>query len=177
MNATEYLKHWEANKVWTHYKWPKHQKRFRVIASMCEGKNCIDVGCGLGHSTRILSRLYPATWTGLEFDLGAIMKAKKVFHALYFLYAKDYDLKSTCPIIYDTVVCSEVIEHVEDDTVFVKELMAIAGIKLVLTTPNRTVDDPGHLRLYTPDMIEDLLGDYNHRVKSEGGYYYMEVER
>lgn len=177
MNATEYMKHWEANRVWTHYRWPKHQKRFRIIASMCEGKNCIDVGCGLGHSTRILSRMYRAGWTGLEFDIGAVMKAKKTFHGLCFLYANDYDLKKACPAIYDTVVCSEVIEHVEDDGGFVKGLMAIAKTKLVLTTPNRKVDDPGHLRLYTPDMIEDLLTGYDHRVRSVGGYYYVEVEK
>ena len=55
------------------------------------------------------------------------------------------------------VVCSEVLEHVEDDAGLVAELAAITGHTLVLTTPCIPVDDPGHLRLYTREALEALF--------------------
>ena len=175
MNATEYMKHWEKAEIWTHYKWPKHQKRFGQIASMCEGKDCADVGCCFGHSTHLLGQLYPANWTGIEFDEKAIEKARELFPQYNFSYIYYQFLGMPSYPRFDTVVCSEVIEHIEDDKSFVKWLMAFKRIKLILTTPNRHVDDPGHLRIYNPDMIEDLLGDFSYIIKSIGGYYFMEV--
>jgi 2-polyprenyl-3-methyl-5-hydroxy-6-metoxy-1,4-benzoquinol methylase len=177
MNAETYLKHWEQNQIWTHYAWPKHQKRFQTIASMCAGKTCIDVGCGFGHSTKRLSNFYEADWTGLEFSSEAIKKAKENFPKLNFIYAENYRLDEICNKKYDSVICSEVIEHIEDDRAFISELMKIVEKKLILTTPSQHVDDPGHLRIYNANMIENLLDGFCYTVKSIGGYYYVEVRR
>ena len=176
MNAEDYLKHWDKNQVWTHYSWPKHKKRFQTIAVRLDGKSCIDIGCGFGHSTRILSRCYHARWAGVEFLFGAIERARRLFPGLEFIHAPDYDLLTACGgRKFDSVVCSEVIEHIEDDRAFVEQLMKITGTKLVVTTPNRFVDDPGHLRVYTGEMFEDLFEGFKFTVKSIGGYYYIEV--
>jgi len=53
MEAKDYLvNHWIKNKIWTHLEWPKHQDRLRKCTSYLEGGKSIDIGCGLGHSTR-----------------------------------------------------------------------------------------------------------------------------
>ena len=176
MDAETYLKHWKKNQVWTHYKWPKHQKRFLQIALRLTGETCLDVGCGFGHSTRILATHYKAKWSGLEFNAHAAERARGLFPKIEFIYSAGYDFKAACgDREFDSVVCSEVIEHIEDDRSFLAALMDITRKKLILTTPNRPVDDPGHLRLYTGNSLERLFEGYDYTVKSFGGYYFMEV--
>ena len=177
MRAEEYLKHWEKIKGWTHYTWPKHRRRFTQISVRLAGDSCIDVGCGLGHSTKILAGLYKAKWTGLEFSESVVERARKIFPKIPFICAESYDLATICGREYDSVVCSEVIEHVEDDRSFIKEVIKIANIRAVFTTPNRIIDDPGHLRLYTEEMLGDLFAGYKHAVKSVGGYFYIGVAK
>jgi 2-polyprenyl-3-methyl-5-hydroxy-6-metoxy-1,4-benzoquinol methylase len=75
------------------------------------------------------------------------------------------------------VVCSEVIEHVEDPLDFVKVLGEITapGGALVVTTPNRPVNDPGHLRVFSREMLDALFAGrgVNYEIKSEGRFWYV----
>lgn len=157
MNATEYLEqHWIKRKVWKRLLVPLHQERFRMIASYLEGKTFADVGCAVGHSTFELSKKKPGDWTGIEFDVSAILKAKEMFPDIKFQYIANTGLLHTLPK-YDGVVCSEVIEHAEHDQRLVDNLVAITGRTLVLTTPCVKVNDPGHLRVYTEEMLTGLF--------------------
>jgi len=178
MNATEYMKHWENNKVWTHLKWAKHQKRFETIARYLKGPTFIDVGCAYGHSTYWLRTFKPGLWSGLDFDEGAIKRANKLFkkHDLFFYYASDFNLIDVC-CRFDSVVCSEVMEHVGDDRALVAGLLAITKKRLVLTTPDRKVSDPGHLRIYNRPMIEALFNDTDHEIINEPPFFYIVVRK
>lgn len=175
MNAETYLEHWRKIEGWTHYHWPKHEKRFRNISAACVGRSCIDIGCGFGHSTKKLAGLYRADWTGLEFSAGAVNAASHNFPKLKFIYSAGYDFERACRQKYDSVVCSEVIEHVEDDGAFIDALMKITERKLILTTPSRYVDDPGHLRLYDEAMFRHLLEGLGFTLKSVGGFYFVSI--
>jgi len=79
------------------------------------------------------------------------------------------------------VVCSEVIEHVEDPADFVRALVNVTapGGVLVLTTPNRPVSDPGHIRVYSRPMLEGLFADFpgTVEIKSEGRFWYVIARR
>lgn len=185
MNAQTYLEtHWIKKQIWTHLLNPKHQDRLRRCAAYLEGsgERFIDVGCGLGHSTDIMRGFLPGQWSGLEFFAGAKPLAEKTFPDLEFYVAPDFNLLPVCGQ-FDGVVCSEVIEHVEDDRGLIRGLLEITRGRLVLTTPNRKVNDPGHLRVYTKEMLVDLfLGDNadmgaSGNIESIGRFFYIVVRR
>jgi len=178
MEAKDYLeKHWIKNKIWTHLDWPKHQDRLKTCASYLEGKRFIDIGCGLGHSTNQMKKFHPVgDWSGLEFMQETVSKASKLFPDITFYYSKDFNFLPVCGQ-FDSVICSEVIEHVEDDQALVNGLIDITKKVLVITTPNRFVDDPGHLRVYTEEMLHDLFKGFNHRIYKKGLFWYGVIKK
>lgn len=160
LTADEYMKHWIARRVWKHLNWPKHQKRFEIIASLLEGEKFIDVGCAFGHSTAHLKKFRPGDWTGLDFSEQAIRTAKEIFKkkdaSIKFIFAPTFE-DMDHDKIYDSVVCSEVIEHVEDDESLIRNLIPLARRRIILTTPCIRVSDPGHVRLYDLETIGKLF--------------------
>ena len=173
MKASEYLDgHWRKNKIWTHLEWPKHQERLRRCASYLQAGPFCDVGCGLGHSTEIMTHTRAGDWTGIEFQKSAVNEAKINFPDIEFLYvkpSKDWKLKRQ----WGGVVCSEVIEHVEDDKAFVQNLMTITAGTLVMTTPSKAVRDPGHLRLYTPNMLRNIFVGQKIKIERTNYFFYI----
>jgi len=177
MDAKDYLEsHWMKNEVWAHLLYPIHQERLRKCAeAVAGGKAFVDIGCGCGHSTAIMKGFCPGDWTGVDFGESAIVNARKFFPDIKFLYClKAEDIPKGG---WDGVVCSEVIEHVEGPDSFVRTLAEITapGGVLVLTTPNRKVCDPGHLRLYTRPTLEALFKGFpgTAEIRSEGRFFYV----
>ena len=189
MDAEEYLTtHWIKHKVWRNLTREKHQERFRTICSFLEGKTFIDVGCACGHSMIHMKKLCPGYWTGMDFSKQAILKAREFFPKYKFYYADDFDLlKETEGKKFDSVVCSEVIEHVEKDQKLFGELLSITKKVLVITTPNRHVGDPGHLRIYTEKTLMSLFFRRNKsfdswrfpevQVISHGKFFYLVINK
>lgn len=182
MEASEYREHWLHRKVWTRLKKPQHQARLRRCADECVGESFIDVGCACGHSTSIMSNFHPGKWTGVDFDKEIIKNAKDFFPGMTF-YALSGISQLQALGKFDSVVCSEVIEHIPDDRAFILQLWAIAGKKLIVTTPNRFVDDPGHLRVYGMKKlqrifcIEHLGADAVCNIRSVGRFWHITVDR
>ena len=76
---------------------------------------------------------------------------------------------------FDGVVCSEVIEHVEKDQELVNGLIAITKKVLVITTPDREVNDPGHLRVYDKGMLEALFCGQRFKIHRIKPFFYVVV--
>ncbi|MCK9598410.1 MAG: hypothetical protein WC583_02770 [Candidatus Omnitrophota bacterium] len=54
--------------------------------------------------------------------------------------------------------------------------MALAGQRIVLTTPNKPVHDHGHLRCYTVEMPADLLEGQHYVIRRGGRFWYVTVD-
>jgi 2-polyprenyl-3-methyl-5-hydroxy-6-metoxy-1,4-benzoquinol methylase len=176
MDAEKYSRHWMSRKIWTHLYWPKHQLRFKTVARYLRGARCIDVGCATGHSTDILSKLYPAEWTGVDFSPTIIDQAVKFFPGRKFYYAASVEAMPDLVGKFDSVVCSEVIEHVPDDQALINALLSITDQVLILTTPTKRVSDPGHLRIYTEASLAGLLrGAASFAIHRGEPFFYVEV--
>lgn len=181
MDAKTYLEtHWMKHEVWNRLQAPMHQERLRkCVEAVAGGKAFVDVGCGCGHSTAIMKGFCPGDWTGVDFGESAIVGARKFFPDIKFLYClKAEDVPRGG---WDGVVCSEVIEHVEDPVDFVRELVNITapGGTLVLTTPNRPVNDPGHLRVFTRETLAALFAEFpgTFKIESIGRFFYVTARK
>lgn len=177
MNAKEYLEsHWIKNKIWTHLTTKMHQERLRECTLPLEGETFLDVGCGLGHSTGHMKRFLPGDWSGLEFWDKATRVAQELFPDITFYSSKDFNFRPICGE-FDSVVCAEVIEHVEDDQGLIDGLLDITKKVLVVTTPNRRVSDPGHLRVYTMGTFGALFHGYALKITDTSRFFYAIVRK
>lgn len=183
LTPDQYLEHWLANKVWRHLEKERHQKRLRWCAEQCRGEAFADVGCMLGHSTAIMARFKKGEWTGIDFSYDAIQQARKLFPQIGFLYYAEPKMM-TWPLAgcFDSVVCSEVLEHVKDDRAFLEMLFDITRSRLILTTPVVDAQDPGHVRLYTDDSLSALLAGATQRGwivqrQADESFFYITIER
>ena len=74
---------------------------------------------------------------------------------------------------YDLVVSFQVIEHIKDDRLFLKEIHRVLrpGGTALLTTPNRRLTltrNPWHIREYLPEELEVLAKDIFSEVTVKG---------
>jgi 2-polyprenyl-3-methyl-5-hydroxy-6-metoxy-1,4-benzoquinol methylase len=183
MDAKEYLqKHWIPKQVWTHVNQERHQKRFRRCVRDFTGVTFADVGCALGHSTDVQSKLRPGVWSGIDFFDETINAAKVLFPSISFYSTDNASELKALGIAFDSVVASEIIEHVDDDIAFIKGVWAITKKVLVITTPNQEVKDPGHLRLYNHAMLLDLVSKLDNVIlydieSDPEGFFYLTIVR
>jgi 2-polyprenyl-3-methyl-5-hydroxy-6-metoxy-1,4-benzoquinol methylase len=175
-SADEYIHdHWLKNQIWTHLDAPKHQHRLRRCADLISigASSVVDIGCACGHSTSIMKKFAPNhQWFGIDFSKIAIETADATFKEIIFLY---YPTIEEIELQFDCVICSEVIEHVPDPVLFLSNLLRISDNKVILTTPNHFVNDPGHVRLYTEKTFaEDLAaaGAKEFSIHSIGEFFF-----
>lgn len=172
MTADEYLKHWRERRVWEHLAWPKHQRRFDVLARECGPGPYAEVGCGFGHSTYELQGRRPGDWTAIDFFDGVVKSVAEFFPGMRAV-------QTTGPGAhlgrFGTVVCSEVLEHVEADGAFAAGLLEMATDRIVISTPAVRVSDPGHLRVYTAETLAALFRPRAVRVFIDGPFLYAVV--
>jgi len=74
---------------------------------------------------------------------------------------------------FDFIVSFQVIEHIQDDDFFSRELFRVLkpGGKLILTTPNIKMSltrNPWHIREYTPQQLSHLLLEVFPKVEMKG---------
>ncbi len=92
----------------------------------------------------------------------ALKKRDNVKEVVY----DDMTKTSLQPDSFDGVITIEVIEHVPEDELFVKNIARVLkpGGFLILSTPNgeqlTVIDNPDHLRHYTKAQLESILKKY-----------------
>ena len=147
---------------------PVHWVVGRYLREKSKGRvpRILEVGCGLGYFTYALSRAgYDAT--GVDISREAVEKARRRYGDLFV--CADL-LSGGCDDLgrFDVVVCTEMIEHVEDPGAVLRAAQGYLEDdgELVLTTPNKSAYPenavwetdlpPVHLWWFTPGSIEFL---------------------
>ena len=175
LTAPEYIETWRKNRVWTHLEWPKHQARLCWCADQCLGETFIDIGCALGHSTDIMRRHRPGDWTGVDFCEGAVKDAARLFPGIAFRFVESPEKLETLGK-FDSVVCSEVIEHIKDDAAFLRELIKVARRRVILTTPHIDAHDRGHVRIHNDKTIAALFDGRGATIEKDAVFYKIILE-
>jgi SAM-dependent methyltransferase len=127
---------------WTEWRdmvryYPSGVHRRRLIADWLgalEPATLLDVGCGPGDTLEGLSRRLPRTrFCGVDQSPAMIADDRR---RLPWCRFEVLDIAAArLPERFDAVVCSEVLEHVDDDEAALANLVAMTGERLLLTVP------------------------------------------
>ncbi len=146
-----------------------HNQRLNEVAKMVKPKGKIlDVGCGEGFFLiKVKGKRF-----GIDPLEEKLIKAKEK-NKTFLLVKSDASKLPFKSRTFDTVVCSEVLEHVKDYRKAIKEIKRVAkdSGEIVISAPNETnlrlgrlfvlrfpLRVPAHLNRFTPKEIESLFG-------------------
>ena len=144
---------------------PKHTLRYRLVREFINSNDkVLDVACGCGYGSKILSYKRPQIVLGIDANPTAIKYAKKYFsdRRIRYLRASVNSLETlTCK--FSKIVSFETIEHLENDLAFMKFLVNLLeedGL-LFLSSPNKKRNPLGkhdyHVRHYSEEELIKLL--------------------
>ena len=104
----------------------------------CSAKNIIDVGCGDGYILHMLLQSKKHTIKhacGLDFSRKRLEKTKHFVPQVQVIEGTIFGLPFPNNS-FDTVICSETLEHLENYEQALKELIRITRNELIITVPN-----------------------------------------
>jgi len=140
---------------------------FRMLGGKRHGR-VLDAGCGPGtYSLTLASNGFEVS--GFDINKKKVSQAIKISRELdipvNFSVANVYHLKKYKSNCFDVVICSDVLEHLKNDSLAVKELARLLKDdgKLIITVPTDTKLNRkykksfGHERLYMLQSMSELL--------------------
>ncbi len=153
---------------------PIHQRLFKayVVGKEYVTGHVLEVGCGEGRGVSLLMEK-ASSFTAVD-KIKPVIDNLKVKHpAGTFISMNIPPLNGLSADTYDSVFSFQVIEHIEDDVLFLKEIhrvMRPGGIALI-TTPNRKMSlsrNPWHIREYLPNELKQLAQGIFAHVEMKG---------
>jgi len=142
-----------------------------ILSQICEGKRILDIGCGSGALTYLISQKGGMV-IGVDVLDGAIKFARektKNIRNIGFIKASACHLpfKNDC---FDYVVSSDVIEHLEEPDKMLAEIKRVynGNGKVVITTPLRFTEEPldrMHVQEFFESDFRKLLCKYFNAIK------------
>lgn len=153
---------------------PVHQRLYfpyEEAAKIISGK-VLELGCGWGRGVEKLINACDH-FTGLD-------KNEPLIKALQEKYPKHYFNTVNLPYLsefedntFDFIVTFQVIEHIQDDHMFLKEANRVLkpGGKILLTTVNKEYSlsrNPWHIREYKTEELKSLMLKYFKTLDAKG---------
>jgi len=148
----------------------------KVLDTLDPDASVLEVGCGLGESTkRLASKLGNRRFEAIEYDQRLVNKLHEIKfpHSVKHgsIYEIPYESKS-----FDGVICLEVLEHLENVDLALKELCRVARKKVIVSVPNEPLwctlnmmrgkylkdfgNTPGHTNHWSAKSFRALLSNY-----------------
>ena len=121
-----------------------HLSRYDFASKFVKDKRVLDIACGVGYGSKILSDAGALIVDGVDISKESIDFAE--FHYLQanvsFIRANILEYSSDAK--YDVIICFETIEHVENYHKVLKNLerLLMIGGKLIISSPNRPITSP-----------------------------------
>lgn len=137
------------------------------IIKYCDKKdieNILDIGCGEGSKSFILANYFSnAKVLGIDFTDEGIKKANNNYSEVNNLYFKKADIFEIQTEKYDMVSCLEVLEHIEDWQIVLKNICNISNKYILISVPTGRMRDyekyVGHLRNFKKGEIENFIAN------------------
>ena len=177
---TNFIKHTSKNPI-QRYLINNFYSSLISLAKPLSPKNILDAGCGEGFTMHnLVKNKIGQTVTGIEFSNEAITLGKKLFPTLDFKQGSAYELPYKDNSV-DLVVCTEVLEHLEDPKKGLEEALRVAKRYVIISVPNepffmlsnflrgknllRLGNDPGHINHWTILTFQKFLKENGVKIK------------
>jgi 2-polyprenyl-3-methyl-5-hydroxy-6-metoxy-1,4-benzoquinol methylase len=141
---------------------PIHQRLFKayVIAKKYVIGDVLEVGCGEGRGVSLLME-HARSFTAIDKIKPVIDQLQKQYPSGTFKSMNIPPFGGLADNAYDVVFSFQVIEHIENDELYLKEIHRVLkpGGTAVITTPNRKMSlsrNPWHIREYLPAELQSL---------------------
>lgn len=140
--------------------------RWGGLDKLPPGTTLLDVGCGIGGSSRILARDYGFAVTGITISPQQVERAQQLTSAeLDVQFLVDDAMALSFPdASFDVVWSIEAGPHMPDKAIFAKELMRVLkpGGVMVMADWNQRDDRQKPLNFWEKPVIQQLLDQWSH---------------
>jgi 2-polyprenyl-3-methyl-5-hydroxy-6-metoxy-1,4-benzoquinol methylase len=151
-----------------------------ALAKPLGAKKVLDAGCGEGFSlNKLIINKVGVELEGIEYSKDAIDLGKKLFPKANIKQGSIYELPYKNGS-FDLVVCTEVLEHMDEPTKALKEIVRVSKKNLIISVPNepffmlgnfirgknlsRLGNDPGHINHWNIISIRKFLLNENVKI-------------
>lgn len=147
-----------------------HMERYRFVASHVRGLKGLDIACGAGYGTHMLSQA-GASMEGADLSAKILEYSRKKYpdSGIRFIEGDITTFRGGAP--FDFITCFETIEHLRPYREALANLHSLlkAGGTLYISSPNRPITtpeaksladaprNPHHTQEFTPDEMVSLL--------------------
>ena len=153
---------------------PIHQRLLKayIAAKPWISGKLLEIGCGEGRGVETLLPL-AESYIGIDKIIEVIQDLKNRFPEVDFRQVVIPPFRDFADESFDTIVSFQVIEHIQDDRLFLEEIyrMLRPGGKAIISTPNNTHTlsrNPWHVREYVPQELIDLSAGIFDKVETKG---------
>lgn len=161
------------------YWFRRHEAAYLFLAPWVAGRSVLEVGCGEGYGTDLLSRSAEQV-VGIDYDGLTVAHAAAAYPQARFLRANLAAVPLRSEAV-DAVVSLQVIEHVWHHAQYLAECRRVLrpGGLLAITTPNRLTFSPGldepvnpfHTKEFTAAELTELVAACGFVVESTLGLH------
>jgi 2-polyprenyl-3-methyl-5-hydroxy-6-metoxy-1,4-benzoquinol methylase len=146
-----------------------HLRVYQFISQFVDNKEVLDVGCGVGYGTALLSRTASSA-VGIDISLEAIREAYR-FHSECKFFQMNAEELEFADERFDVVVSTENFEHLPHQSKHLAELARVTrktGMCFI-ATPNPELSvgssNPFHVKENTISELKDLLSSHFRQVE------------
>lgn len=151
-----------------------HLNRYFLAKFCCNGKVVLDVACGEGYGSYLLSKWGAKEVIGIDVSVKAISKANRMFKLdnINFEISNAEKMTNLPNSFFDLIVSFETIEHLQNPKKFLNEILRVAKRNAIIIItcpndyfyyPNGTSNNKYHLKKYNfkefKDFTKQVLGN------------------
>ena len=177
---TNYVKHTSKNPL-QKFLIENFYRTLIAMARPLSPKTVLDAGCGEGFSlNKLMLNKIGIKIEGVEQSKEAIALGKKLFSKANIKQGSVYELPYKDGS-FDLVVCTEVLEHLEDPQKALSEIIRVSKKNIILSVPNepyfmlsnflrgknlsRLGNDPCHINHWTIKTFQNFLKENSVKIK------------
>ena len=152
------------------YWFRRHEVVYQQLAPRCAGLEVLEAGCGEGYGADLISRVARRV-IALDYDKTTVAHVRARYPRVEVMHGNLAELPLADASV-DVVVNFQVIEHLWDQTQFVRECARVlrpSGL-LMVSTPNRITFSPGRDTPINPFHTRELNADELTRLLVDAGF-------